>query len=152
MATIAATSWRRISALILLPVGLTVSSYKTINRLRRAACCAGCIIRSSTRRRSSCVLFQARSSMLRLICAKVARRMASGREWCFLLRTSASSSFLVGSRTASLFYPILPSFATNAMMSTIPTMKATSCGTTPPSGSSGQRSKATLSSTPTRSS
>ena len=34
---------------------------------------------------------------------------------------------------------------------TIPTMNAASCGTTPQSGSSGQRSKATLSSTPTRS-
>lgn len=57
-----------------------------------------------------------------------------------------------GFATASLFCPIPPSFATNAMMSTIPTMKAASCGTTPPSGSNGQRSKATLSSTPTRSS
>lgn len=126
--------------------GLTVSSYKTINRLRRAACCADCVSRSSTRRRSSCVLFQARFLMLRLICAKVARRMASEREWCFLLRTSASSSFLVGSRTASSFCPILPSSATNAMMSTTPTMKAASCGTTSPSGSSGQRSKAMSSS------
>lgn len=41
---------------------------------------------------------------------------------------------------------ILLSFATNAMMFTIPRTKATSCGTIPPSGSSGQRSKATLSS------
>lgn len=73
---------------------------------------------------------------------KGSRRMASGREWCFLLRTSVSSSSLVGSRTASLFCPILPSFATNAMMSTTPTMKAASCGTTPPSESSGQRLKA----------
>lgn len=39
----------------------------------------GLHFRSSIRRRSSCVLFQARSSMWRLICAKAARRMASGR-------------------------------------------------------------------------
>lgn len=76
----------------------------------------------------------------------------SGREWCFLLRTSASSSFLVGSRTASSFCPILPSLATNAMMSTIPMMKVDSCGTTPPSESSGQRSKAIPSSIRPRSS
>lgn len=87
-----------------------------------------------------------------VICAKVARRMVSGREWCFLLRTSASSSSLVGSHTASLFCPILPSFATNAMMSTIPTMNAASCGTTLLSESSGQRSKAIPSSIRPRSS
>lgn len=92
---------------------------------------------------SSRVLFQARFLMWRLTCTKIARRMASGREWCFLLRTSASFLFLVGSRTASSFYPILPSFATNVMMSTILTMKAGSCGTTPPSESSGLRSMAT---------
>lgn len=52
--------------------------------------------------------------------------------------------FLVGSRTASLFCRILLSFATNAMMSTIPMMKAASCRTISPSESSGQRSRAML--------
>ena len=50
--------------------------------------------------------------------------------------------FLAGSHMASLFCPILPSFATNAMMSTIPMMKADSCGTTLLPESSGQRSMA----------
>lgn len=50
--------------------------------------------------------------------------------------------FLVGPRTAFSFCPILPSFATNAMMSIIPMMKAGSCGTTPPSESGGLRSMA----------
>jgi len=57
-----------------------------------------------------------------------------------------------GSHMASSFCLILPSFATNAMMSTIPTMKVASCGTTLPSESSGQRSRATPSSIPPRSS
>lgn len=50
--------------------------------------------------------------------------------------------FLVDMHTASLFCSMLQSFATNAMMSTIPTMKAASCGTTLPSASGGQRSMA----------
>lgn len=60
--------------------------------------------------------------------------------------------FLVGSRTASLFCPILPSSATNAMMSTIPMTKAASCGTILLSESSGQRSKVIPSSIRPRSS
>lgn len=50
--------------------------------------------------------------------------------------------FLASSHTASLFCQIPPSFAINAMMPIISTAKATSCGTTPPSESSDQRSKA----------
>lgn len=49
---------------------------------------------------------------------------------------------LAGSRTASLFSLILPSFATNAMMSTILMMKAVSCEMISLSGLSGQRSMA----------
>lgn len=59
--------------------------------------------------------------------------------------------FLAYPHTAFLFCPIPPSFATNAMMSTIPMMKAASCGTTPPSESSGQRSMAMPSSIQPRS-
>lgn len=44
--------------------------------------------------------------------------MASERAWCFLLRTSTSFLSLMGSHTASSFYPIVPSFAISAMMST----------------------------------
>lgn len=59
---------------------------------------------------------------------------------------------LMGSHTASSFYPIVPSFAINAMMSTIPMMKAVSCGTTLLPESSGQRSMAIPSSIRPRSS
>lgn len=43
--------------------GIDCEFVQGANRLQRVACCAGCIFRSSTRRRSSCVLFWAGSLM-----------------------------------------------------------------------------------------
>ena len=77
-----------------------------------------------------------------------------GRLEGVVLSTENKRQFLfrAGLRTVSSFCLILPSFATSAMMSTVSTMKAASCGTTLLSGSSGQRSRAMLNSIRLRSS